>query len=347
MLVMTASLWSLRGNVMTKSFRANQGAVVFTRAAISGKTRDALLVVDQIGGKQHGYFFWHSYWRIIFLLEAGKRAANERRWEESIRYIQAAHDEDYQRDNDHSNRGYLKGALIRKANVLRHNLGDLLLGGRRWHEAIIIYKDIISVSPKDSVARAYLGWAMYKGGKPLNDSIKQIRYSILLSPEYELGYRLLAHVYLNEGKYTEAEIMVQKAIALAPNLAHLQALWAEILLAKGDEMRAVDVLTKALVRFPENAYFYYLLALAYEKQGDVAHAVIAIEKALMLDGASNVWYWVRAGKIYELDKQVRKASFAYQKALSIEDSSNGSAWNAAREGLSRLELMRLEPIPQK
>lgn len=351
-------MWLSGMPALLRSIRMNLIAIAVSHSVMSGQGCDVPRIVERLGSAEARSSPQSVRWRTICLVSAGSKAVRGRMWDEAIAYLEMAREADplnvevteLLAEAKYDGKGDWDGALtafrqaiaarpatdVRGANDLRHKLGYLCLRAGRWQDAVRVYEEILYVSPTDAMAHALLGYVMYRGGRPIQEALDELQQAITLSPDNELGYRLLAQVYHSQGRYAEAEVMVQRAVTLAPQLVYLRHLWAEIVLAEGDAARAVEILTEATVRFPEDAYSYYLLASACRSVNDALGAIAAIERALTLDNTSNAWYWVTAGEIYESVGQLEKARSAYERVLSL-DSADDAARDTAQSALAHLQ----------
>ena len=79
--------------------------------------------------------------------------------------------------------------------------------------------------------------------------------------------------YAQKGKFNEGIALLEKAIALAPELAIPVINLGRVLDKKGDRDQSIAVLQKAIALDKSNASSYRFLGLAYIHSGDFLQAI--------------------------------------------------------------------------
>ena len=211
-------------------------------------------------------------------------------------------------------------------------LGDALRAQKRWDEAVAVYESTLVQAPDDWAAHIGVGWTRYERGDGLQAAMSEFQKGINTPGSQGNGQFAIAQALTREKRFEEADAWFAQALALNPN-----ARWWYI--ARGDAARqagnltlALAVYQEALARFPDFAYAYYQIAYVYQLNEQPAQAMIAIERALALMAPPNVYYYIRAGSIYEWTGDETLALHAYRQALLIDPQNV-----TALEGVERLD----------
>jgi putative PEP-CTERM system TPR-repeat lipoprotein len=171
-----------------------------------------------------------------------------------------------------------------------------------------------------------------------------------INPNNITGRKLLASIYLNKQKYSEAEVMIQpvvyerendtealnilatslfnldkteaaieilvKVAKLEPDSPEAQTRLGEAFLAKGERASGQEHLENALQLDPSHAQADVLLVLEHLKNKDYGLAIKAAED-YQKKAPDNVTPYNLAGRIYTESGQTAEAKAAFEKARSV------------------------------
>jgi len=182
-------------------------------------------------------------------------------------------------------------------SVWLQKMGDVLYEQERWEEAIRAYEESITLNP--NMGESYFG---------------------------------LAQVFVAQGKYTEADEWFQEAINKNPENQWWLLQRANTARDAGKIKDSIGLYEQLVHRFPDFAQAYSDAAWAYRLDNKPDLAISAIQAAIIKSKTPKIWYFIRAGKIYEWAGDYENAINAYEKALDI-NSKNKTAIN----GLKSLE----------
>ncbi|VAW41226.1 hypothetical protein MNBD_DELTA04-1161 [hydrothermal vent metagenome] len=139
--------------------------------------------------------------------------------------------------------------------------------------------------------------------------------AIKKDPEYIVPYIALAELYGSEGKNTEAEKTLRKALAVEPGNVVTMSELGYLLSKTGKIKEAIKILSGAVKK---NSYTpaYYYLAYALSKDGKLKEALKLFKKAISLNPYEPAIYLLRA-EVYENSKMLKEAASDYRKALEL------------------------------
>jgi tetratricopeptide (TPR) repeat protein len=106
---------------------------------------------------------------------------------------------------------------------------------------------------------------------------------IAANPDWDLAWRFLGDVLLEQRHYADAERALLRSVALAPGSAEAHVELARALLAQGKQQAALTEFHKAGELRPANAMLQYNIGHSLASNGDRANAVTAFEAALRFD----------------------------------------------------------------
>jgi MSHA biogenesis protein MshN len=124
---------------------------------------------------------------------------------------------------------------------------------------------------------------------------------------------LLAGLYVETGRLTEATALLDRGLKLAPRNPGLSVLLSRLLTEQGEETRAAAILGEALTTHPSDAELNALAAALDTRAGHNEQAVLHYRAALAArpgDGR----LWLGLGIALEATGEQRDARDAYQRA---------------------------------
>ncbi|MEG3847271.1 tetratricopeptide repeat protein [Microcoleus sp. herbarium19] len=212
-----------------------------------------------------------------------------------------------------------------------HNLGEMLVGQKRWDEAIANYRQAIAINPNSFESYHSLGktWAECKEG---DRAIACYSKSIELNPNYARAYLGLGNVFAQKLDFDSAIKCYRQALEINQNSDWAHNYLGEALAQKGLWQEAVSCYRKAIAINPNIPWFYCNLgiALTCEKSWDEAVAAYlrAIQIELNLTGINQrLGYVLRKRSESGLDStietycqgiEVLASGKVYHKLLGIE-----------------------------
>ena len=125
-----------------------------------------------------------------------------------------------------------------------------------------------------------------------------------------------AKVAMQEKKYNEAIVLLDKVIAQAPNMIQAHFLKGLAYLQTNNATQAITEFDWALRKDPAHSGMYFYRALAKESKGEDQAALRDLETAVLLK-SDNPQYYYRAAKIHTRLKQYAEAKMNYEQASNL------------------------------
>ena len=199
----------------------------------------------------------------------------------------------------------------------------------RFADAAAAYRGALETRPDDPFLWMLLGIASREGGTEPEGSVRALRRSIELKPDFAEGHYQLALACKRQGRTDEAVESYRKALALDDRISGAHNDLADILQVEGRLDEAVSHYRHAIRSSPDYAAAYSSLACALVRQNRLDDAAALFSKALQLqpdlaDAHLNL------GSLHSLRGARDRALKCYQSALDLRP---GDA--AARECLLR------------
>lgn len=172
-----------------------------------------------------------------------------------------------------------------------------------FEEAEIQFGNVLSVSPKNTVALYDRAYARFHLGK-YEDSISDTNQVLRLNPDNYLAYGLLGMNYRKLGRIEKAHSCYDKAIEINPNYERAYFMKGNIYIADDQYQKAIDWYEKANFAPHDNLYSLYMLnkATAYHYLKSTPKALSIIDEAL--DNGANIkqLYHDKAVMLFETGK---------------------------------------------
>jgi protein O-mannosyl-transferase len=124
------------------------------------------------------------------------------------------------------------------------NLGYIYLVENKPDSAYYFTSRGIRYGPQDIRLNYYLGSSLLLL-KNFDESIKVLNKTVLLSPQYEDAYKMLANAYMSKGDVNNGLATFYKLLQINPNNGQVCYTVGEILKQKGDVEKANEFLNKA------------------------------------------------------------------------------------------------------
>lgn len=212
-----------------------------------------------------------------------------------------------------------------------NRLGDIYRSEKRWDEAVTVYENILTRDTQYWQAYIGLGWAKYERGDGLAAALVEFQKVIEIPESKGSGEFAIAQVLAREKQFQQAEEWYIKALMLNPDAKWWWVARANAMRDSGELSKAIEIYLIGIEKFPTFSNLYYEIAWAYKLNQQLAEAITNIEKAIELVETPNLWYYIRAGKIYEEMGEKEKALQAYKRALQIDPMNE-----SALKGIERL-----------
>ena len=158
----------------------------------------------------------------------------------------------------------------------------------------------------------------------LTDSTAEgVKWAERADPNYAEGQADLAEIYAEVGDGENAQISIQKALALAPNRSEVRRAQGTVLESQGKFTDAAEAYRHAVQAAPNVAYLYLVLGQAYRTIASVRDASLwpsaleAFKKGTEVD-PTDVRLWDELGWSHYYLDQYRDAQEILEKAITID-----------------------------
>ncbi len=156
-------------------------------------------------------------------------------------------------------------------------------------ERAALQKVEVSSTPQELAGQAY-GEAVHalRGGDRAKAE-EMLRRSLEHQPQHIGSLEALSALMLSMGRYQEAEVLVDRGLALVSNHGLLLQLKARLLMHGGETERAVALLEQHLPAVGVSPETHALLAALYQKRRQYQQAAKRYEGLLRIDPSNGVW----------------------------------------------------------
>jgi protein O-mannosyl-transferase len=166
-----------------------------------------------------------------------------------------------------------------------------------WQKSLTLFSHAVTVSPKNAVARNYLGFALAREGK-YAEAMNQLTEALRLKSDYPEAHLNLGLVLDEQGRFQEAIRHFSEAVSIDPNSAKAHAHWAMALTRKGFLQEAKKHYSEALKIDPEDAEVHNNLGVTLYGEGKLQEAMHHYSEALRIrpeyaDAQKNLAYLLR------------------------------------------------------
>ncbi len=183
-----------------------------------------------------------------------------------------------------------------------------------WQSPERFLLDNIHKSPRKPNVYQLLGsWYLSQGR--VKDAEVYLEKAIALAQAPAESYNNLALIYKNRGEFDRAQEYFQTAIRLRPTLSSAYVNLSYLLLGRGQDQKAQEILRQGL-EFGETEGLYACLAKVYLSRGQLDEAESFLKKALAINPrAAQVYFWY--GQLFAARQQPEKAREMFQKAVEF------------------------------
>jgi len=132
------------------------------------------------------------------------------------------------------------------------------------------------------------------------------------------AYGVLGELYQKQGRDTEVEPAIQKAIDLAPGHWRYVNMLGTVYLSQGKYEQAVEQFRHAATLNPDNPRVFNNLGIAYLRWAKYPEAEAAFEKSIVLE--PDYTRYSNLGLVFAWQAKYPEAVSAYQRALQLKPS---------------------------
>jgi superkiller protein 3 len=213
--------------------------------------------------------------------------------------------------------------LKSKSDVFEHNavikdaIGQLLVGKRRYAEAISYLRQASLLTTDDTNVKEHLALALYynKDYREAGDMLSRIVKEDRNKDRIDL-YLALADCYSNSGREVDAKSAYETVTQISPGTAEAWTSLARIALEHNDLRRAESSIKRAVALDPSGSESQLLLGYVRLRQNRLTEALPAFKKASALNQKDTVSLCM-IGYVYEKTGKNDLAIQCYAKALKI------------------------------
>jgi len=174
--------------------------------------------------------------------------------------------------------------------------GKELFQQQRYDKALLAFKNVLQIDPKDSAARYQLAETLSKQGE-----IKQAfaHYNAVINADetHVMARVRVGQLYLMSRNIENAEKMILEAFALEPNNNEVLVFQSAVYLLKDNVDAAIKSIDKVLEQTPEFSSAVVMRASIYAKTGDLKQAIELLKQGV-LNAADNEAMHVMLAKLY-------------------------------------------------
>ena len=157
--------------------------------------------------------------------------------------------------------------------------GSALFANAYYHESAESLRQAITLKSEMPQATYLLAAALWKANKQ-EDGIVALQAALVLIPEYDMGWRLLAEWQLERGETADAEVSARRAFDLNPGRIGTRYILAQSLMDDGKYEEALPFLEETISVKKAPRWIYTLASQCYRQLGMTEQS----EEALLQSG---------------------------------------------------------------
>lgn len=201
----------------------------------------------------------------------------------------------------------------------RNNLGSNYANRKNFDLAIIQFKKIVELNPKNDNAYRQLALAHQDQGN-FDLAEEYAKKLISLNTSFPTSYNLLGSIYQKQGKFDLAEEQYQKAVEVSDKKDATAYYNLGSLYAKQENItQAIAEYQEALKLDPNSADTHTNLGVIYLNQKKLDLAIEELQKAIALNPKQQEAYY-NLGKAFEEKGDIKEALKQYFQAKEIDDN---------------------------
>lgn len=191
---------------------------------------------------------------------------------------------------------------------------------QKFEEAIADYEKALETLPDNKYILLNLALAYYEA-REVEISKKKLAELLQKYPKFNLGYRGLAWVNLEQGDMKNALSCINSAINLSSNNYEDYMLRAYLYYHQGDNIEALGDYSMALMLNPYDEIALYNRAVVLLRGGDALNALNDVNRVLGIAPKFTLAYYLKSAIYYTLN-DISEAECVYKKAAELSEQIN-------------------------
>lgn len=200
--------------------------------------------------------------------------------------------------------------------------GKELLKQGKASEALALFRQVVTMTPKSAEGWTLLGEAYFKASNK-DSALLAGKKAISVDDGYVDGYVLVARVELSNKNTVGAYNALRSGLAEKKNNAKLLTHLGYVMLEADSLNRAVIVFTQAREADPASPAPYEGIGDAYNRQGLTIVAIPQYEKSLDIDSSQTGVYY-KLAKAFMKEKRYNDAARAYQGVIRLDPTNQAA-----------------------
>jgi predicted O-linked N-acetylglucosamine transferase (SPINDLY family) len=185
----------------------------------------------------------------------------------------------------------------------------------RLREAAGLYREILSIQPKNADVLHYLGVLELQAGH-FEIAADFIQQALAVKPQFAQAFNNLGTAFKELGRFDQAVSAYRQAIVLKPASAPAHSNLGIVLKKQGLLDQAIAAFRQAIALQPKFSDAYYNLANALEDHDDLQEAVTAFRRAIALNPYFPQAFSNLGAVLGKLGRMVEAAA-AYRQAVAL------------------------------
>lgn len=166
------------------------------------------------------------------------------------------------------------------------------------------------------------GHDLYTAGH-YEEALAELKKALVCNPEFPDIYDIIARIYTERKKYSDAISMYEKLVTFFPNDLEIQCEYAKTLIRTGEEKKGEKTLLKILKLNPNEHSARIELFKIYVRQDNLKKALQIAETGIKAHRNLPLYYCL-AGDALRRQMKLNKAQKYYEKALEIDHNHEPS-----------------------
>ncbi|MBI3579310.1 MAG: tetratricopeptide repeat protein [Ignavibacteriales bacterium] len=200
--------------------------------------------------------------------------------------------------------------------------GKEMLRQGKANEAIALFRQVVTTTPKSAEGWTLLGEAYFKASNK-DSALLAGKKAISVDDGYVDGYILAARVELSNKNTVGAYNVLRSGLAEKKNNGKLLNQLGYVMLQADSLNRAVIVFTQAREADPTTPAPYEGLGDAYDRQGLTIVAIPQYEKSLDIDSSQTGVYY-KLAKAFMKERRYNDAARAYQGVIRLDPTNQAA-----------------------
>jgi predicted O-linked N-acetylglucosamine transferase (SPINDLY family) len=186
----------------------------------------------------------------------------------------------------------------------------------KFDDAIMCFRQAITINPNNAVFHYNLGHALQAQGK-LAEAAASYRRALTLSPNHVESLSNLGHTLRALGELDQAVACYQRALAAAPALAEMHFNLGAVLNEQGKSDAAIEHYQNAIAVFPAYAQAHCNLGAAFLAKGKIENAIESYQHSLAIN-PNFIEAHYNLGIAYQAQNQLDAAINSYRRAIELQ-----------------------------